>query len=172
MHPLLILSSIFQSTQERGKWHNGIVVSSIQRISLNFGHFSFANLLLLNINIKNYNVFPIIDKKNSKINHHKTSLKFRNLVFSSIKNLLIYCHAHTPSFTSTAHNKKIVRSTTNVVTTMKKPHYLQITNHNINKKHNKCRTTTPFTPHDVQLSFVWHLPLVHNPSVMCSQALW
>jgi hypothetical protein len=100
--------------------YNGITVSSTQRPSWSFGHSSFTNLLLLNNNIKNYNVFPVIDQKNSKIIHHKTSLKSRNLAFSFIGNLLIYCHACTPSFTSTTHNKIFTRSTLSAITTMKK----------------------------------------------------
>jgi hypothetical protein len=69
----------------------------------------------------------------------------------------MYCHAHTPSIANLTQHKISIRSTPSVVTTMKKekkPYYLQTTNHNKNRKHNKCKMTTPFTPHDAQLSLV------------------
>jgi hypothetical protein len=54
----------------------------------------------------------------------------------------------------------------NVITTMqeeKKPHYLQTTNHNKNRKHNKCKTTTPFKLHNIQFSLALAPSIIPKP---------
>jgi hypothetical protein len=146
---------LLQPTQKKGKWRYGITIPFIQRTSWILGHFSFTNFNCLNTTISKLELLPNHRQKNNQ--ETQCLFQISELSFSLVGNLLIYCCAHTPSITHTTQCKIFVKSTTSTITSWRKknkPHYLQTTIHKINRKHNKCRMMTPFTPYDAQLSLV------------------